>query len=53
MIESPMLTREQLIERHSKARASEPQMQAIWDRQNRAGQPCCYTEVHRPIPEAR
>ena len=46
------LTRQELIHRHKHAKASDAQVQAIWDRRNQQGQPACYTSPGQPIPEA-
>ena len=53
MNETIRLTRAELIDRHKRARASDAQVQAIWDRRNQQGQPACYTSPGQPIPEAR
>ena len=46
------LTRQELIHRHKHAKASDADVQAIWDRRNQQGQPACYTSPGQPIPEA-
>ena len=49
MNETIRLTRAELIDRHKRARASDAQVQAIWDRRNAPGQAVPYAVAGQDI----